>query len=307
MRLLATLSAFLFAGTVLATPLHNIVVFGDSLSDNGNLYEFMKHQLPPAPPYYEGRFSNGRVWIEHLVASYFPESPNTHLLDYAFGGAGVSEEDDDDVLFTLRREVNTYLLAHQDKASADNLYVVWIGANNYLALPTELDKTIQEVNDGITKSLHRLVAKGAKHILVVNIPDLGSTPAAIEFDAIDSMTYLAKEHNKALHTTFTRLKQEHPDVQWLYFDMNQAFDEVLAHPESYGFTDITGTCANAVADELTKNSVLKMVAAVKPAATNDACNGYLFFDLVHPTALAHEILAERARKMLDEAGIELHD
>jgi len=50
MKLLATLGAFLFSGIVAATPLHNVVIFGDSLSDNGNLYEFMKHQLPQSPP-----------------------------------------------------------------------------------------------------------------------------------------------------------------------------------------------------------------------------------------------------------------
>lgn len=50
MRLLATISAFLFSGIISATPLHNIVIFGDSLSDNGNLYEFMKKQIPQSPP-----------------------------------------------------------------------------------------------------------------------------------------------------------------------------------------------------------------------------------------------------------------
>lgn len=309
MRLLATLGAFLFSGIVLATPLHNIVVFGDSLSDNGNLYQMMQHQLPPSPPYYEGRFSNGPVWIEYLISSYFPENPGDHLLDYAFGGAGVSEgEGDDDVLFTLRSEVNKYLTTHEDKASEDSLFVVWIGANNYLALPEETDKTIEDVNNGILHSLQRLADKGAKHILVVNLPDLGKTPAATEFDAVDVMTYLAQTHNNLLNTTVNNLKQAYPDVNWLYFDMNEAFNDVLENPQTYGLRDITGTCStNSELDDedVTKTSVLKMVAAVKPKIKSDACNGYLFFDLVHPTALAHQILAERARKLLDEKGIEL--
>jgi phospholipase/lecithinase/hemolysin len=308
MRLLATLSAFLFSGIVLATPLHNIVVFGDSLSDNGNLYEFMKHQLPPAPPYFEGRFSNGPVWIEHLAASYFPDSPSTHLLDYAFGGAGVSEDESvDDVLFTLRREVNTYLLAHDGKASADSLFVVWIGANNYLAMPEEVEQTVQDVNAGILHSLQRLVDKGAKHILVVNIPDLGKTPAAIEFDAVDILTYYSKEHNKSLDNTVTNLKKQYPDVEWLYFDMNDAFGEVIDNPELYGFHNVTGTCSNSVVNELTKKSVLTMVSKVTPDTSKGACDGYLFFDLVHPTAHAHDILADRAKRMLDELGVVITD
>jgi len=308
MRLLATLGAFLFSGIVAAAPLHNVVVFGDSLSDNGNLYEFMKHQLPPSPPYFEGRFSNGPVWIEHVVASYFPNDPKTHLLDYAFGGAGVSEEEgDDEVLFTLRREVTNYLLAHDDKASPDSLFIVWIGSNNYLAFPSEVEKTLHDVHEGITHSLQRLVAKGAKHILLVNLPDLGRTPAAIEFGSVDSMTYFAKEHNKALYNTVDEYKQLYPDVEWLYYDLHTAFNDVVLNPQNYGFTNITDTCVNSVVDDVTKKSVLRMVAHVKPGMKKDACEGYLFFDLVHPTAVAHQILGERARTMLDAAGVEFAD
>lgn len=308
MKLLATIGAFLFSGIVWATPLHNIVVFGDSLSDNGNLYKFMKYQLPPSPPYFEGRFSNGLVWIEHVIASYFPENPDVHLLDYAYGGAGVSEEEGaDDVLFTLRREVNSYLLEHNDKASEDSLFVIWIGSNNYLAFPAEIEQTLHDVHAGIVHSIERLVEKGAKHILVVNLPDLGRTPAAIEFDSVDTMTYFAKEHNNLLSKSIDDFRQEHPDVEWLYYDLHQAFEEVMTHPEDYGFTNITGTCVNSVVEDITKTSVLKMVTSVKPKINADGCTGYLFFDLVHPTALAHQILGKRAKEMLDQAGVELTD
>lgn len=308
MKLLATIGAFLFSGIVWATPLNNIVVFGDSLSDNGNLYKFMKYQLPPSPPYFEGRFSNGLVWIEHVIASYFPENPDVHLLDYAYGGAGVSEEEGaDDVLFTLRREVNSYLLEHNDKASEDSLFVIWIGSNNYLAFPAEIEQTLHDVHAGIVHSIERLVEKGAKHILVVNLPDLGRTPAAIEFDSVDTMTYFAKEHNNLLSKSIDDFRQEHPDVEWLYYDLHQAFEEVMTHPEDYGFTNITGTCVNSVVEDITKTSVLKMVTSVKPKINADGCTGYLFFDLVHPTALAHQILGKRAKEMLDQAGVELTD
>ncbi len=308
MKLLATIGAFLFSGIIWATPLHNIVVFGDSLSDNGNLYKFMKYQLPPSPPYFEGRFSNGPVWIEYVIASYFPENPAGHLLDYAYGGAGVSEEEGaDDVLFTLRREVNNYLMEHNDKASEDSLFVIWIGSNNYLAFPSDTEQTLHDVHSGIVNSIHRLVEKGAKHILVVNLPDLGRTPAAIEFGSINEMTYYAQEHNNMLNKSIEEFKQKYPDVEWLYYDLHQAFEEVMMHPQDYGFTNITGTCVNSVVDEITKKSVLKMAAAVKNKIAPDACNGYLFFDLVHPTALAHQILGEKARIMLDQAGIELTD
>ena len=282
MKLLATLGAFLFSGIVTATPLHNIVIFGDSLSDNGNLYEVMKHQLPQSPPYYEGRFSNGPVWIELVTSSYFPEDPSPHLQNYAYGGAGVTDTDGEETLFTLRKEIETYFLSHDDKASEDSLYIFWIGANNYLGMPDDVDGTLQTVNNGITQGLKLLVEKGAKHILLINLPDLGRTPASIEFGSIDQMRLFSTQHNKALDKTLVEMKETYPDVEWLFFNMYQGFEEVVLNPDAYGFTNITDTCYNGVINEVTKKSVLKMVASVKPKEQQDACDGFLFFDLVLP-------------------------
>jgi len=303
MKLLGTLGAFLLSGIINAAPLHNIVVFGDSLSDNGNLYEFMKHQLPQSPPYFEGRFSNGPVWVEHVIASY----PSAHLLDYAVGGSGVSEDDEDEVLFTLRKQVNAYLLSHQDKADPDDLYVIWIGANNYLGLPEEADKTINDVNAGIVNSVEKIIRKGAKHIMLFNIPDLGKTPAAIEFEATDIMSYFSIKHNEKLYQSFTNLKDIYPEVKWLYFDLGSMFSDVVERPDYYGFSDVTHTCSNFIVDELSKKSVLNMVSRVTPKANNDACDGYLFFDLVHPTAHAHYLIAGKVREMLDASGVEFSE
>lgn len=302
MKLLATIGAFLFSGIVAAAPLHDMVVFGDSLSDNGNLYEFMKHQLPQSPPYYEGRFSNGPLWIEHLVASYFPNDPASHLQDYAIGGAGVSEEEGDDVLFTLRKEISTYLLAHDDKASPDSLFIIWIGSNNYLGMPSDTEQTLKDVNTGITHSLQRLADKGAKHILLVNLPDLGRTPAAREFDSAAAMTYFTNQHNQGLQSTIAELKVQYPDVEWLIYDLNTPFSYALEHPQEYGITNITDTCVSYDDTNRNNKSVLKMVAHSTRQVAG-GCEGYMFFDLVHPTAPVHKIIGDKARVILDTAGV----
>lgn len=307
MKLLVTLSAFLLSTVVMAMPVRNIVVFGDSLSDNGNFYNFMKQQMPQSPPYFEGRFSDGPVWIERLAASYYPNAPTSHLQDYAFGGAGVSEDDEDDVLFTLRKEVNTYLEEHSQKANADTLYVVWIGANNYLGLPEEGEKTLKDVNQGIVHGLQKLVEKGARNIFVLNLPDLGRTPAATEFDSKDLLTYFAKQHNAALDASMVELKNTYPEVNWLYYDLNQMFTNVLDHPEEYGITNTTDTCVNSTLGKDDPKSMLNIAVTVKQHAKQNACAGYLFFDLVHPTAYAHQVMADKAKAFLDAAGMEFID
>ncbi len=58
-------------------PFSRIVVLGDSLSDTGNF-----HQASGGiPPYFNGRFSNGRVWVEYLAENLGLElDPSDNLL-----------------------------------------------------------------------------------------------------------------------------------------------------------------------------------------------------------------------------------
>src|ERR1051325_6177463 len=77
--LLATL--FSTAQVANADQFKRLIVFGDSLSDNGNLFALSGNTYPP-PPYYLGRFSNGPVWVEDLA-----ERLGVPLDDFAVGGA----------------------------------------------------------------------------------------------------------------------------------------------------------------------------------------------------------------------------
>lgn len=302
MNVFLLLLALLFSGLSSAANLKNIVVFGDSLSDNGNLYEYMQHQIPQSPPYFEGRFSNGEVWVERLANAYFPGQGAAHLKDYAFGGAGVAEDtEDNDALFTLKREIDSYLLAHQDKAEGDSLFIVWIGANNYLGIPEEADKTVSEVNLGIKHSLQRLSAAGAKHIVIVNLPDLGKTPAARLFDAETALSELSARHNAALAATVSELQQSYKATQWLYYDVNTLLDDMLAQPQKYGFSNTTDTCYTVDVDKPSQHAILKIARHLRE--NEGGCAGFLFFDPVHPTAPAHQIMADTARQVLDHAGI----
>lgn len=299
---------FFFSAMVSATSINTIVVFGDSLSDNGNLFEYMKRQLPLSPPYFEGRFTNGPIWVELLAESYFPKNTQAHLLDYAFGGAGVMEDDEDgDGYFTLAREIDSYLLSHNDKADANSLYVVWMGANNYLAIPNDAEKALYDVDQGMQHSLQHLVDKGAKHILVVNLPDLGKTPIAREFDAVELLTHLALQHNNILQKRIEDFKKSAPDVQWLFFDVNAMMTDMFDNPSRYGFTNTSDTCYEEMIEKPSKQSILKMVSTVMLSSKKDACDGFLFFDPVHPSALGHWHMAEQTKNLFANEGLEFRE
>lgn len=304
MRLLTALSVFLYSGILASAPFsfHEVTVFGDSLSDNGNLYELGQHQFPQSPPYFEGRFSNGPVWIEQLVASYFPKDSSSHLSNYAFGGARVLEASEGGVI-TLEKEIDSYLSTHENKANPDTLYIVWIGANDYLNMPRDIDLALEAVNLGIDHSLNRLAERGAKHILVLNLPDLGRSPIAFEYNVSELLSYLTREHNKLLEKTLRHLQRKYPQAHWLLFDSNQAFDQVLESPEQYGLNNTTLSCIASILDESGEGLLSKTVSNSLLNIPRDACNGYLFFDSVHPTEIGHKILSEKIQMMLNESGV----
>ena len=302
MKKFVILLTLLFSQLAAAVSLQNAIVFGDSLSDNGNLWEYMERRVPISPPYYKGHFSDGPVWVEYLMESFYPRNSRKHLIDFAFGGAGISEENDDSTLFTLKHEVDVYLLAHQ-KASPNSLFIVWIGANNYLALPDEVESTVIRVTQGINKELERLAQSGAKYVLVVNLPDLGKTPMAREFDAEEQLSTLTLEHNKALNNAVTLLKAKYPNVTWISFDAHESLDNIIAEPAKYGFTNATDTCYEAMIDKPSQQFLVKM-AARKPAFTFQSnCRGYVFFDPVHATARTHSVMAQQVRDLLKRNGI----
>lgn len=311
------LVALLFSAVsgTFAKDLQNFVVFGDSLSDNGNLYEYLKRQLPPSPPYFKGRFSNGYIWVEQLAQGYYPNDWQQHIQNYAFGGAGVAysfdgdSNADDDVLFSLGREVDSYLLAHQDKAASNSLFAVWIGSNNYISSQYSPEKTARGVVGGITQKLALLAQKGAKHVLVVNLPDMGKSPAARLIYSEKQLSLSSELHNKALAEAVAELTESYPDVQWLLFDAAKTFDDAMQNPDKYGFTNVTDTCYQSLLDDEPQAQedskfLLKITSTLDASAKRkDACDGYFFFDLVHPTALTHKVMAEMMREFLHAHGV----
>lgn len=302
MRKLMLWLALSLSSVTYGATLDNIVVFGDSLSDNGNLYEYMQHRIPQSPPYYRGRFTNGPVWVEHLAKSCFPKNSASHLLDYAFGGAGIAPEDDD-VLFTLKREIDSYLLVHEGKASDKSLYIVWIGANNYLGIPDNPDETVLMVREGLSNGLQRLAKAGAKQVMVVNLPDLGLTPIAREFSVEQTLSDMAQKHNQALTDLINQMQAQYPGVTWLQFDVNAMLREVMANPAQYGYDNITDSCYESELNKTDEQLVLTMGLKPYRHSDQDKCALYLFFDPIHPEARAHEMMGQQAKVLLDNARI----
>ena len=111
-----------------------LVVFGDSLSDNGNLFRLIGE---PQPPYFDGRFSNGPTYAEQLAASL-----DVPLQDLAFGGATASDlspglltnsQTGQPLPINLPEQVAGYLAGLKGgRAKDDTTAVIYVGNNDYL-------------------------------------------------------------------------------------------------------------------------------------------------------------------------------
>ncbi len=271
-------------------------VFGDSLSDTGNVFNISGGKVqpstafPPNPPYFQGRFSNDRGLIDYLgsdlglTPTLFTALQDTTTIpkqgiNFAFGGSdsGLGNAFIPSApgllaqvgLFTQR------LQANNQKADPKALYSVWAGGVDYLF--SGITDPKQTVNN-ILSSVTLLAQAGAKNILVFNQPDLGKIPYASNTGASSLLTALSTEHNALLADGLKQFSAANPGVNIISVDVNSFFNQAIASPEQFGFKNVTGSCV--MGDFQTIASVC-----------NDP-NDFLFFDAVHPTTNGYKLLAD---------------
>ncbi|BAZ26532.1 GDSL family lipase [Kalymmatonema gypsitolerans NIES-4073] len=279
-----------------AADFSQFVVFGDSLSDTGNLFNVTQSlptgPLPPDPPYFQGRFSNNKVWVDYLgqeiglTPTLFANSSTTtptQGINFAFGG---SNSGTDNAFIPgvpgVLAQVGLFtqpLLANNQKVDPNGLYAVWGGGNDYLfGQNPDVTQTVKNVSD----SVGLLAQAGAKNILVFNLPDLGKTPIALRTGNSSILTTLTNAHNAGLATVVNQLSNNIPGVNIIPVDIDSLFNQVIANPGEFGFQFVNSSC---VIYNIQTNQVLKSC---------DNPNDYLFFDEVHPTTNAHKLVAETA-------------
>ena len=233
----------------------SIVAFGDSLMDNGNAYALTGGTTPPSPPYWEGRFSNGPVWVEYLADSM---GLSDQLYDLAVGGSTTGN--------VLNDQVNFYTSGNA--GSASTLYVLGMANNDFLQLdPGDPTGWIAPAVTNISDSISALYANGAKHLLVANAPNYGLGPdTAPEFR--DAFTGMALAYNGEVENILTQFEGA-TDMTFYRMDMFGMSTAVIENPGLYGFTNST-------------NSYLS-----NPVGN---ANDYFFFDDIHPTTAVHALM-----------------
>ena len=280
--------------------------------------------VPGAPADYQGRFSNGRVGVDYLatalglpLTAHYVTPPFlggvTGGNNYAQGGA-TSGTANASVPGTLNlgpttvstgfngmsAQVADYLaVAHV--ADPNAAYVVWAGANDFLTFGSAgvapgcsgsaIAVTICTAITNITSAVATLASLGAHHIVVPNLPDLGATARAIAGGpaSIAQGHAISVAFNAGLATSLSGLSALYPG-EILPFDLYSAFNDVLANPAAYGFTNTTMACLSGSAADAT-STITAACAAAGP-------NQYVYWDDIHPTTATHAIIGQRLAAVL---------
>ena len=252
-----------------AMQFNAIVSFGDSLSDTGNLYENVLKFAVDWELYYQGRLSNGPLWIEYLADVL---GLGGALHNFAFAGAKTGAQI---LLPGLLSQVDTYL--GQAVPSPETLFAVWVGAMNFLYGGAQ--DQIDAVPD-ILESLDLLARAGAVHILVAGLPDLGATPRRIGSGEDRRMGRdQAINFNTQLVSGLAIFEKKHPTAKIYYVDVFDLFTRIQAQPEDFGF--VNAEDANPEIGIDFENN-----------------GGYLFWDDIHPSTQAHARVADEAAAMV---------
>jgi thermolabile hemolysin len=249
--------------------INQIYVFGDSLSDVGNVFRSTGGVYPPNPPYFQGRYSNGRVWVEYLSEKLALNPKQT--TNFAYGGAMTGRISNNGIPGLLT-QVENFTKSQKD-INQNALYVIWSGANDYIYGAADSATPVKN----ISVSIDLLASSGAKKILVANLPDLGNLPATRNNPSSQALSTLTNAHNQGFDKALVGLRQKFDTIQIGEVNVNFLYRDAIFNSGKYGFTNVTSAC-------------------LYNKATCDNPDKFLFWDGIHPTTATHKILGEAALK-----------
>lgn len=294
-----------------------IVVFGDSLSDDGNVAHRARDTVLFSYPssnfnYSDYRFTNDfntdpptrlykGTWHEQLARDFLQLSDQSNKVnsldggtDYAFGGATTQNGSQDRTIvsnptpfgggkYTLTidnvgKQITDYLSSHTPDATT--LYVVWGGGNDLFDDDSSTNVTATATRVGALVT--RLANFGARNFMVPNVPPLGAVPNSFGDPQKVAELDLASANyrsalNSVLASTTSSLAANGISIQIYTLDVWLGLIRVLGEPGKYGFNDTTDPAQGDSSENPDKS---------------------LFWDDIHPTTAGHHEIANEAYRLL---------
>ena len=296
-------------GAAQAQEFTGFYVFGDSLSDSGNIAQ--AQGLPAGNSF----TTNPDPVAAEIIAAYFGQSGLNSLSggpNFAWGGACVNAAGPClNPVPNISTQVSQYLSLTGGVADPNALYSIWGGANDIFATLT-LDPGNAQANTvaaatAYVQQIGRLQAAGANYVIVYNLPNLGATPQFGGTPNASSVSQITVVYNTALNAGLGQLGDGIIPINTFGL-----ISEIVADPGRFGFQNVTGTACNPPSSIACGPNGSGLPAGYAPG-TNET---WLFADGVHPTGAAHAMLANVVLStiaapvqfsMAGEAGVQVNE
>lgn len=306
--------------------LYHLVVFGDSLSDNGNAAAALASAGQTLGNYASNAYTDGPqttpatggpygLWIDQFATILGVPDPQPFVMytggmlftngsgtNFAVASALAGNNPNFSPTNYLNpanaqvpgttNQVQLFLSFNGGYASPENLYVFWAGANNvyqslgnvssFFAFPV----IAKDAADSIAGNIATLARAGAKHFLWLNLPPLGQIPY-VNDNSNRFVRELGRAAGDGAALAFNdemawniALLERQYGIDIIAVNTNSLFNSIVASPGRFGFVNVkdAGWCGT--------DGVL--------TCRLDNPNGFLFWDELHPTTAANEVLAQFA-------------
>ncbi|KAJ2159989.1 hypothetical protein GGF46_002597 [Coemansia sp. RSA 552] len=254
--------------------------------------------IKPSSDYWDGRFSNGKVWAEHIgpllgyetenLATGGATTNNDYLSFVSFLGIHIPSSQD------RINGVKDLLVDGMFPAGGQNVAYHEMGCNDLFSVAADLDSGdlsianfTSTLSDIVTEQIEQLVKMRYRYVIAVNMPAIYKTPAAIDEGVVEIGLELIPQYNQLLAAKTARLRDRAAGAVFGILDAEMLVRVSVSSPtilHVLGITNTTGACLDTFDDNTGSSS--------ETADPRRACldkDQFYFMDGTHPNRVIHRV------------------
>ncbi|CAK7275399.1 hypothetical protein SEPCBS119000_006674 [Sporothrix epigloea] len=318
LALASSASALVARSTSSDNSFENLVVFGDSYSDNGRLVYYVAHNAsnPPAgelPPQSKVTASGGLTWNQYVQRSI----PGLGLYGYASSGAACSNElvprylksinntfpsviDNEVPWFKADLAAGNNTL-FKNRTAENTVYSLWIGTNDLGSSGFLNDEQVAGTNltsyvECIWSVFDALYASGGRRFVLLNVAPLHLTPmyrpvsqGGEKKSVTNDTEYSSKmmEYSTSVNTMFdygmpyqALVKKRWSGSTVTIFNTHQLLTDIYNNPSAYLTAPVNAT-----------GWYHHCTSAGCTTPANTTLDNFMFYDDLHPSNKTDSIIA----------------